>query len=286
MRLIILSFCVLLAALPVQAQDDFYVDLSALDALEGSFDDAADAELLFPPVAVVENKTKDIKPAPKPEVKPRAEQPKPVAFVASPEKSAAAPVEAEDAQDKTVVSAVAPEQVADAVKEASDKPAMPEEENVTSSEAPAEAAAAAPEPAPEPAPVAVPEAVVAKPEPLPMPAEVKPVVLAEPLIAPEDEEDLTGVFAFGEGLYDVTSVMKLQLDELVKKFENPVANKILIVAYNYNKDGGFMSKHIALKRSTGIRSYLLNKGYKNFSIKIINTDNPQQKNLTEVSEIK
>ena len=249
----ILSFCALLMAVPAQAQDDFYVDLSALDGLDGGF--ASDeAELLFPPVAA-ETKAK--------------EAPKTVAKAAS--KPQPKPVVAKEAAAKKVVEA--PQAKAE-VKPDLAKPqtmVINESEKV---ENPTDEQTLASEPAP-----------AAKQEPLPMPALNNKPVVVEPLVSPA-EEDPTGIFAFGEGLYDVTSVMKLQLDELLKKFENPVANKILIVAYNYGKDGGFMSKHIALKRSTGIRSYLLNKGYKNFSIKIINTDSPQQKNLTEVSEIK
>ena len=275
MRLMILSFCALLMAVPAQAQDDFYVDLSALDGLDGGF--ASDeAELLFPPVAA-ETKAKEApktvaKAAPKPQPKPvaakkAAEAPQAKAEVKPdlPEPKAEPKTDAAEANAEAAPAEVEPQTMAVNKPEKVENPAAPAAEQT---------------PAAEPAPVV-------KPEPLPMPALNNKPVVVEPLVAPaEEEEDPTGVFAFGEGLYDVTSVMKLQLDELLKKFENPVANKILIVAYNYDKDGGFMSKHIALKRSTGIRSYLLNKGYKNFSIKIINTDNPQQKNLTEVSEIK
>ena len=44
---------------------------------------------------------------------------------------------------------------------------------------------------------------------------------------------------------------------------------------------------LSLDRATEIRSLLLNKGYKNFSIKVINvTDDAEKRNLVEIEEIK
>ena len=54
-----------------------------------------------------------------------------------------------------------------------------------------------------------------------------------------------------------------------------------------NKEYTFKKKKLSLDRATEIRSLLLNKGYKNFSIKVINiTDNPEKRNLVEIEEIK
>ena len=58
-----------------------------------------------------------------------------------------------------------------------------------------------------------------------------------------------------------------------------------IYAYNFN-DGGndFKNKRLSLNRAVEIRSYLMTRGYKNFGIKIVNTDNRGKQNTVEVFE--
>ena len=60
------------------------------------------------------------------------------------------------------------------------------------------------------------------------------------------------------------------------------------MAYNYdNGEDVFRKKRQSLNRAIEIRSYLLGKGYKNFSIKVINiTDDPAKGNVVEIDELK
>lgn len=79
-----------------------------------------------------------------------------------------------------------------------------------------------------------------------------------------------------------------QIDEIINQFENPQQNKIAIYAYNLD-DGvdTFKKKRISLNRAVAVRSYLLPKGYKNFSIKVINIDESSNKtNMVELEELK
>lgn len=88
--------------------------------------------------------------------------------------------------------------------------------------------------------------------------------------------------------YDLTEADKANLDKLVASFENPAANKIAIYAFNVN-DGKdvFRKKRLSLNRAVEVRSYLLSKGYKNYSIKVINIDEADDKeNKVIVEELK
>ena len=108
----------------------------------------------------------------------------------------------------------------------------------------------------------------------------------EPLI-PVDDEEIKGEIIFDDDSYQLSDEYRDLLTDLVNGFENAIRNKILIVAYNYdNGEGSFKKKRLALNRSTEIRSHLIAQGYKNFSIKIINTDDISMQNIAEVSELK
>ena len=48
----------------------------------------------------------------------------------------------------------------------------------------------------------------------------------------------------------------------------------------------FRKKRMSLNRAVEIRSYLLGKGYKNFSIKVINVNEADKNNLVTVVELK
>lgn len=79
-----------------------------------------------------------------------------------------------------------------------------------------------------------------------------------------------------------------KLDAIIAGFENPAVNKIAINAYNLD-DGVdvFRKKRLNLYRAIAVRSYLLNKGYKNFSLKVITiTDDAGKKNRVMVEELK
>ena len=92
---------------------------------------------------------------------------------------------------------------------------------------------------------------------------------------------------FGDGIDQLDDKQKVQIDEIVSKYENQPKNKIAIYSYNYdNGEDSFKKKRISLNRAIEIRSYLLKKGYKNFSIKVVNINNSSDKlNTVELQEI-
>lgn len=78
-----------------------------------------------------------------------------------------------------------------------------------------------------------------------------------------------------------------KLDKMLHIFDADHKKKISIKAYNYdNGVESFRKKRISLNRATEVRSYFLNNGFKNFSIKIINTtvDN-EYKDTVEIEEL-
>lgn len=119
-------------------------------------------------------------------------------------------------------------------------------------------------------------------------AEEAPV---QPLISDHQEPKLPvseNSILFEEGLDELNDTQKQQVDEIIRKFENPEKNKIMILSYNY-EDGkdSFKKKRISLNRAIEVRSYLLGKGYKNFSIKVINiSGDAEKRNLVEIEELK
>ena len=93
---------------------------------------------------------------------------------------------------------------------------------------------------------------------------------------------------FASDVSELTEEQQKQLDAIVASFNNPSENKIAIYAYNLD-DGvdSFKKKRLCLNRAVEIRSYLLQKGYKNFSIKVINVDgNSDKTNIVELEELK
>ena len=93
---------------------------------------------------------------------------------------------------------------------------------------------------------------------------------------------------FADDSFEISPENADKIISLIETFEDPRKHKIAIYAYNYdNGENTFKKKKLSLDRTTEIRSLLLNKGYKNFSIKVINiTDNPEKRNLVEIEEIK
>ena len=92
---------------------------------------------------------------------------------------------------------------------------------------------------------------------------------------------------FAEGDAGLSDVKKTLIDSIVAQFRDPVNNKIAITSYNFDTgEDTFRKKRISLNRAVEIRSYLLGKGFKNFSIKVINvTDDETKKDLVEISEL-
>lgn len=93
---------------------------------------------------------------------------------------------------------------------------------------------------------------------------------------------------FAEDSEELDEASRQKLDAIVARFENPSVNKIAINAYNLD-DGVdvFRKKRLNLYRAIAVRSHLLNKGYKNFSLKVITiTDDAGKKNRVTVEELK
>lgn len=93
--------------------------------------------------------------------------------------------------------------------------------------------------------------------------------------------------SFADGFSELSEENNRRLEEIIKLFDKDGKKKIVIKAYNYD-DGqnSFLKKRISLTRATEVRSFFLNRGFKNFSIKIINTtpDN-EYKNTVELEEL-
>ena len=106
----------------------------------------------------------------------------------------------------------------------------------------------------------------------------------QPLI-PVAEEEPADVIAFAGGVFELSAENTARLAAIADGFKRPGESKILIYAYNFN-DGGndFKNKRLSLNRAVEIRSYLMTRGYKNFGIKIVNTDNRGKQNTVEVFE--
>ena len=128
----------------------------------------------------------------------------------------------------------------------------------------------------------VPAAAEKKAEPL---VPVSGAFAAKPVA---DAEKVKREIVFAEGSSELDELSKKKIDAIIASFDNAGANKIAIMAYNYdNGQDVFRKKRQSLNRAIEIRSYLLAKGYKNFSIKVINiTDDAARGNVVEIDEIK
>ena len=93
---------------------------------------------------------------------------------------------------------------------------------------------------------------------------------------------------FAEGESDLTSAQEQQLDSILSNFKDAKNSKIAIVAYNLdNGTDTFLRKRNSLNRAVNIRSYLLKKGYKDYSIKVINVEDGDPRiNTVNISERK
>ncbi len=86
---------------------------------------------------------------------------------------------------------------------------------------------------------------------------------------------------------ELSAEQQHQIDAIIASFKDPANNKIAIIAYNQD-DGvdSFRKKRLSLDRVVKIRSYLLQKGYKDFAVKVINVDAKSDRgNIVEIEEI-
>ncbi len=280
--LLSVSGCFLMSAAAAQ---EVYVDLSVLDQIDGGssvsrqlpFDDSSLQSLPRPAVARPHNKPQ-LKAAPKTvplqPSKPKFPQapitpppPKPAAVVKETAVDSLPARLPEPAVEKTVpavlpVAAAVTEPVLQKVPEMAvteerpDVAAVPVQENKQ--------------------PVAA--------DLLSAPQEKAPEVL-EPLIPVGEPEIAADTIVFMSGRSDLSSENLEKLAELADGFQKPGSNKIIISAFNYDDgENSFKSKRLNLNRAVAVRSYLMTRGYTNFSIRIINTDNHLRKNTAEVTE--
>ena len=309
-------------AVSARAEDDVVVDLSVLDSLSSSY--AAPSQPLFPVLPEdtepVKIKKKTAEPAvvipakkpavpvktadsSEPETKP-VSQPKTKPVVLPEIKPVSQPeakpvVKFVESDEPVVVVDVEPvsEPLTPPAAAAAAKPAFPASES-------------APDVNPStPAPVA--EPVTAKPEPAASLPAQKDITLPEisapavdavtpaetqvadvkPALLIDDRETLSetqpGRIVFAAGVDELTTQQMAEINDIVGKFKNTDKNKIAI--YSYNLDDGvdsFKKKRISLNRAIAVRSFLLKKGYKNFSIKVININSGSDKvNTVELEEI-
>ncbi|MBR1648701.1 MAG: hypothetical protein IJ689_03780 [Alphaproteobacteria bacterium] len=130
------------------------------------------------------------------------------------------------------------------------------------------------------------EATVTEPKKIPEEPEIlleqtKPVELPQKVV----EDELDDVLKFSEKGDTLSETNIRQLNNFadkIKSIQKPF--KILIEAYNYDDgENSFARKRLSLNRAVTIRSYLMEKGYKSFNIKIINTENFDLRNSVAIS---
>ena len=106
-------------------------------------------------------------------------------------------------------------------------------------------------------------------------------------VAPKNIRKSANAIVFAEDVDTLSDEQMAEIEIIVSKFKNDKGNKIAI--YSYNVDNGvdsFRKKRVSLNRAIEIRSYLLKKGFKNFSIKVVNiAENSPKINTVEISEI-
>lgn len=95
------------------------------------------------------------------------------------------------------------------------------------------------------------------------------------------------LIAFAEGVSELSDADKAKIDEIIRGFEDSAQNRIGIFAYNYdNGEDVFRRKRQSLTRAVEIRSYLLSKGYKIFSLKVLNISEADKNNMVLIEELK
>lgn len=325
-RLVMASVCALAlqGAAFAQAADDVYVDLSVLNNLQPGDSLFVETQPLFPvvkkaPVKKTVRKKKTPKktvapakpvaektPAPKKEEKaiailPQApEIPQPLAEAKPEPVKPANPITVADDREPVRETVADVDVVRPAETDNGKALSEPKSEETS------KPAAALIEPAAKVEPAKTEVSVPAAEETAKAPEKAAAVQKAENVPAAETEEkkeikpllpvgDKTPAAAevgrqifFADDSFEISPENADKIISLIETFEDPRKHKIAIYAYNYdNGENTFKKKKLSLDRATEIRSLLLNKGYKNFSIKVINiTDNPEKRNLVEIEEIK
>ena len=281
-----------MGAISAQAQinNDVYIDYSVLDELVGTNNPKVHNQPLFPEV----KKAPRVK-APKPKVTPQKVS-KPKAEVKAADKISL--------PEKVTIKEIVPqkevktEEIKTEVKTPILEPEKMTFEPIAPVETPTAPSISTPTAEASTAKAATPEEntlATAETEPKVqdqvVPLIEKPAVAAKSAEPAAQAPETTGVdnkIYFAEESASLTEADKKQIDKLLQSFGNPQENKIAINSYNF-EDGKdvFKKKRRSLDRAIAVRSYLLSKKYKNFSIKVVNvTDDESKKNLVEIEEIK
>ena len=264
----------------VSAQD-VYVDLSVLDSLDSSVQTYSPSEPLFPvlppqpkykptPKKVVKKaSSKKSEPIVKVEVKEKVEIPAPVE-VKTPAVEQHQPIPYVESTEPVVVVDVEP-----APSQATTRPASStsqdlqtvEDTNVENSQS---------------------ENVTAAPiTPVAQTEELSTSNESDLLVDDNNNEPVLESITFSGEAVELTDAQKAQVDKVIASFKDISQNKIAI--YSYNLDDGvdsFKKKRLSLNRALEVRSYLMQKGHKNFSIKVLNVDSSSDKaNTVEIEEL-
>lgn len=325
-RLVMASVCALAlqGAAFAQATDDVYVDLSVLNNLQPGDSLFVETQPLFPvvkkaPVKKTVRKKKTPKktvapakpvaektPAPKKEEKaiailPQApEIPQPLAEAKPEPVKPANPITVADDREPVRETVADVDVVRPAETDNGKALSEPKSEETSKPAAALIEPAAKVEPAKTEVSVPAAEETAKAPEKAAAVQEAENVPAAEteekkeikPLLPVGDKTPATAEVGrqifFADDSFEISPENADKIISLIETFEDPRKHKIAIYAYNYdNGENTFKKKKLSLDRATEIRSLLLNKGYKNFSIKVINiTDNPEKRNLVEIEEIK
>ena len=278
-------------------EESVMVDLSVLEGLSSASAAYASAatEPLFP-IVKKSPKAKKIS-------KPVAKKSKPVVKVEVKEtKTAVAKEETPEAkaEEKTVkhqqipfVESTEPVVVVD-VEPVSEprEAATPEQQPAVAQTLPAAPAVAENAPAPaETAPTTEENSIQTEAKVEVAPAEAKaPALLVEDTPASvqlPSPQAVNNKLTFAADADELNDEQKKQIDGIIASFKDAKNNKIAIYAYNQEEgDDAFRRKRLSLNRAVEVRSYLLPKGYKNFSIKVINVDAASGKaDTVEIEEL-
>lgn len=309
-RLLSISILGLLLVLSIgkaRAEDDVFVDLSVLNEVSSSgsassadplFPEFNKADSAFPSVAPQKavKKTKPaiaIKPKSKPAAKftPEVKEIKLIPTVGA-SKTPAAKVEIKELENlapaaapnaPTPASILAPDSDlaanVDDATESNSTPISTEDSSSVSSQM-----------------IKIPDSVpemhitplVSPSTPKPVPAIISPEPEAVPSVPdPTPAPAADNIISYPVDEYELSDTAKQKIMSIISSFNDLKNNKISITSYNID-DGKdvFYKKRLSLNRAIEVRSYLLTKGYKNYSIKVINipVGDPRE-NTLDITEL-
>ncbi len=260
------------------ADDSVYVNLSVLDSLSNDTGAMAAPAPLFPIV----------KKAPA-AAKPAVKKPQPAKAKVEVKKVVTKSAPAAQAEAKPAVAQIPFVQDAEPVVVVDVEPAKTEPKaEVVKTEVAEPAVEQKAETVSEPqAAVETPAEPAVEPEPVAQPVAEAPKLLVEDNAPVAQAAAVNRNIVFADGIDELNAEQQAQIDGIIASFDDAANHKIAI--FSYNLDDGedvFKKKRMSLNRAVAVRSYLLPKGYKNFSIKVVNVDASSGKaNTVELEEL-